>query len=129
MKKFHQSPKTYARLVKTIKKDEVKSISISIISDKHSSFPWKSSSLIPIIVRIIHHCWRHKVLISCWRNAVTVLVYDKGSRKDPSISRQLLLEPLTMQKGFWSDISGTTEHAESLTYLPRHAKLILKLHW
>ena len=28
-----------------------------------------------------------------------------------------------MQKGFWSDISGTIEHTETLTYLLRHAKL------
>ena len=27
-----------------------------------------------------------------------------------------------VQKGFWSDISGTVEHTESLTYLMNHAK-------
>ena len=29
----------------------------------------------------------------------------------------------TIQKGIWSDISGTIEHTETLTYLLRHAKL------
>ena len=28
-----------------------------------------------------------------------------------------------MQRGFWSDISGTTEHTGTLTYLLLHAKL------
>ena len=29
----------------------------------------------------------------------------------------------TIQKGFWSDISGLIEHTQTLTYLLRHAKL------
>ena len=99
-------------------------------------------------MRIIHHYWRHKVLPSCWRNAVAVLVCKKGSPKDPSNFRPILLEPfllkvyhfiiknrlykfvssnnyieLSIQKGFWSDLSGTIEHTETLTYLLRYAEL------
>ena len=88
------------------------------------------------LLRIIHHCWRHKVLPSCWRNAVAVLAYKKGSPKDPSNFRPISLEPVLLKvyhyiirnrlyifKPFWSDISGTIEHTETLTYLLRHAKL------
>ena len=99
-------------------------------------------------MRIIDYCWRHKVLPSCWRNAVSVLAYKKGSSKDPSNFGPISLEPFllkvyhsiirnrlynsvsfnnylesTIQNGFWSDISGTIEHTETLTYLLHHAKL------
>ena len=140
-----QSPRTYAELTKTIKK--MKSGASPCPLDQVSIIAFQKCSALRFrLLRIIHHCWRHKVLPSCWRNAVAVLAYKKGIPKDPSNFRPISLDPVllkvyhsiirdrlynfvssnnyiesTIQEGFWSDISGTIEHTETLTYLLRHA--------
>ena len=71
---FDQSPPTDAELTKTIKK--MKSGASPCPLDQISIIAFqKCPALRSQLLRIIHHCWRHKVLPSCWRNAVAVLDY------------------------------------------------------
>ena len=57
----------------------------------------KSPAIQSQLLRIIYHCWKHKVLPSCWRNAVAALAYKKGSLKDPSNFRPISLEPVLLK--------------------------------
>ena len=87
---------------------------------------------------ILGKCWSDNPFPPCWKQGIT---------DDPDNFRPITLEPSMckimtslirnriysfvcqnklidqqIQKGFWSRISGTIEHTESLTYLMNHSK-------
>ena len=88
------------------------------------------------------NCWENKHFPSEWKNGATILIHKKGSSSDPSNFRPITLQPVlskvmtslirnciftfviensytesNLQKGFWSELSGTIEHTELLTYI------------
>ena len=94
-----------------------------------------------------NHVFLKTMFPTKWKNGVTILDYKSVSASDPGNFRSITLQPvmskiftviiknriydylfqnnfidLSTQKGFWSSISGTIEHTESLTYLLNNAK-------
>ena len=97
--------------------------------------------------RIIVYCWTKKVIPATFRKGFCLPIYKKGTPKEPSNFRPITLEPVcakvftslirnrmysslvnnsyietNIQKGFWTGISGTIEHTETLTYMINHAR-------
>ena len=93
---FDQSPPTYTELTKIIKKMISGASPCPLDQITIKAFQ-KSPALQSQLLRIIYHCWKHKVLPSCWRNAVAALAYKKGSLKDPSNFRPISLEPVLLK--------------------------------
>ena len=85
--------------------------------------------------RIMVYCWTKKIIPVTWRKGFCVLIYKKGTPKEPSNFRPITLETVyakvftllipnwmygflvnngyietNMQKGFWAEVSGTREH-------------------
>ena len=98
--------------------------------------------------RIIKYCWKNDTFPTEWKYAFTVLIYKRESNKEPSNFRPITLQPVlakvyssiirnriytfliknkfietNLQKGFWSEISGTVEHTELLSYIINHARI------
>ena len=74
----------------------------SCISLQKDPGDFRPISLEPFLLKVYHYIIRNRL-----HNFVSSSNYIES----------------TIQKGFWSDISGTIEHTETLTYLLRHAKL------
>ena len=97
--------------------------------------------------KIISHCWTAKYFPRVWKNGVTVLAYKKGELNNPENFRPITLQPVmskvftslikdriykyicsnnyidqNIQKGFWTNVSGTIEHTETLTHLINNAR-------
>ena len=97
--------------------------------------------------KIISHCWLNKHFPNVWKRRVTVLAYKKGDTDNPENFRPITLQPVMskvftsiiknriysylclnnyidqqVQTGFWSNISGTIEHTETLTYVINNAR-------
>ena len=144
---FNLEAPTYQEVTNIVRK--IKSSGSPCPLDQISIIAFKKCPVLRTqLWRILQHCWSNKSLPSCWRNAITILAYKKVNMSDPSNFRPITLEPVLLkvfnlvirnrlyqfvstnkfietniQKGFWSDISGTIEHTETLTYLLNHWKL------
>ena len=97
--------------------------------------------------RILRKCWNEGSVPTIWKKGITVLAHKKGPANQPENFRPITLEPVLLkvftalirnrlfefvsknsfiesdiQKGFWSNISGSVEHLETLTNIMRHSK-------
>ena len=116
--------------------------------DQISSLIIKKCPIIQTMVwKIIDKIWSDGDFPKIWKSSFTVLAYKKGSPSDVSNFRPITLEPVMskiftafvrnriyrylvannyinteLQKGFWSNISGTVEHTEMMTHLINHAR-------
>ena len=136
---FDTTPQSSQEIIKTIHK----------MKSSGSACPFNHVIVIALkrcpIVRltlhcIIVYCWTKKVIPVTWKKGFCMLIYKKGTLKEPSNLRPLTLETVcaevftlliqnrmhsflinnsyvetNIQKGFWTRISGTIEHAETLT--------------
>jgi hypothetical protein len=100
-----------------------------------------------ILWRIIKRLWEIKHISAQWKAGSTVLAYKKGPTDNLENFRLITLEPIMLnvltswvrnrtykflaasnlideklQKGFWSGVSGTVEHTETLTYIINQAR-------
>jgi hypothetical protein len=100
-----------------------------------------------ILWRIIKRLWEIKHISAQWKAGSTVLAYKKGPTDNLENFRLITLEPVMLnvftswvrnrtykflaasnlideklQKGFWSGVSGTVEHTETLTYIINQAR-------
>ena len=101
-----------------------------------------------VLWRIIKKSWESKCIPSSWKVGMTILAYKKGPTNNLENFRPITLEPVMLkvltfwmrnrtyiflasnnfideklQKGFWSGVSGTIEHTETLTYIIDQARL------
>ena len=99
------------------------------------------------VLKLLEHCWEKSLIPELWKKGLTVLAYKKGLADDPANFRPITLEPViakvltslirnriyaflcknqyietNIQKGFWTGISGTTEHTELMSHLINHAR-------
>ena len=99
------------------------------------------------IHRIIIYCLQNNIILETWKRGFCVLIYKKGSQKQPSNFRPITLEPVRsklltslirnrihsyliqnnyiktdIQRGFWTGISGKLEDTETLTSMINHVR-------
>ena len=143
---FDLSPPTYREISKIIHK--MKSSGSACPLDRVSVIALKKFPILRYTLhRIIVYCWHNNIIPDIWRRGFCVLIYNKGSPKQPYNFTSITLEPICakvlvslirsrvcsyfiksncieadIQKGFWTEISGTIEHTETLTYMINHAR-------
>ena len=133
---FNTTPPSYQEISKVIPFDHVSVIALKRCPILRSAFH-----------RIIVYCWTKKVIPVTWRKGFSVLIYKKSTPKEPSNFRPKTLEPVcakaftspirnrmysflvnnsyietNIQKVFWTGISGTIEHTETITYMINHVR-------
>ena len=145
-KDFNIEPPRYSEINKIIKK--MKSSGSSCPLDQISVLMLKKCPILRTVVwKICCYCWMENLFPSDWKNSTTILIFKKGDPKDPSNFRPITLEPIlskvmtslirnriftyvvendyietNIQKGFWSNISGSIEHTELLSCILKEAK-------
>ena len=143
---FDKSPPTYQEITKIIMK--MRSSASPCPYDQLSIIVLKKCPILrTYMTSILSKVWSSSQVPVAWKHGITVLAYKKGDAKDPDNFRPITLEPVLLkiltafvrnriytylcingyidqkvQKGFWSKISGTIEHTETLTYLMNHAR-------
>ena len=141
------SAPTYKEVTSTIRK--IKSSGSPCPLDHISIIPMKHCpALRTYLWKILVHCWELKVFPDAWKNGITVLAHKRGPASDPENFRPITLEPVlskiytsiirnriykflkdnnyienTYQKGFWTDISGTIEHTETMSCMIDNARM------
>ena len=144
---FDDSPPSYQEMVRVINK--CKSSSSPCPLDHMSVIILKK---VPIIRTLLHElivqCWLKKDIPTCWKNALTVLIYKKGEPTEVANFRPITLQPVfykilssiyrnrlftylqsnnyidkKLQKGFWPGCEGISEHTNLLTHIMTDARL------
>jgi uncharacterized Zn-finger protein len=144
---FDLSPPTYKEVTAVIRK--TKSSGSPCPLDHISILPMKHCpALRTYLWQILTVCWEQKIFPEAWKNGITILAHKSGPADQPSNFRPITLEPIlakiftsilrnriyrfvksndfiedTFQKGFWSDISGTIEHTETMTFMINNARV------
>ena len=138
---FNIEPPSYEEVTKVIR--YMRSAASPCPADQISVIVLKNCPIIRTALwEIISHCWTAKYFPRVWKNGVTVLAYKKGELNNPENFRPITLQPVmskvftslikdriykylcsnnyidqNIQKGFWTNVSGTIEHTETLTHL------------
>ena len=143
---FNVEAPTYQEVVKVI--NYMRSSASPCPNDQISVIILKKCPIVQTMLwKIISHCWTSNCFPNVWKSGMTVLAYKKGQADNPENFRPITLQPVMskvftsviknriytylcannyidqeVQKGFWSNISGTIEHTEMLTYVINHAR-------
>ena len=143
---FNIEPPSYEEVTKVIR--YMRSAASPCPVDQISVIVLKNCPIIRTSLwKIISHCWSAKFLPQVWKKGVTVLAYKKGDLDNPENFRPITLQPVmskvftslikdriynylwsnnyidqSIQKGFWTNVSGTIEHTETLTNLINNAR-------
>lgn len=145
-KPFDNSPPTYQSVTRAIKR--LRSSTSPCPLDQIPALVLKKCPIIRTVLhRLIVQCWLQSEIPTCWKRAMTILIYKKGETTDPANFRPITLQPIMykvlsaiyrdkiykfmidnnyldrdIQKGFWPGCDGLSEHSELLTHMMREAK-------
>ena len=90
---FDLSPPTYREISKIIHK--MKSSGSACPLDRVSVIALKKFPILRYTLhRIIVYCWQNNIIPDIWRRGFCVLIYNKGSPKQPSNFTSITLEPV-----------------------------------